>query len=537
MKISDVKLPLYVLILVIGIFLGFEFKELVLKRQVDTNVSKLEQVLQLTNQYYVDTLNENELTEAAIHGLLEKLDPHSVYISKEEQVSEAEQLEGGFEGIGIEFQIIDDTINVVSPIVGGPSEAIGVLTGDRIIKINGKSCVGFSNSDVLKKLKGEKGTKVTITILRPSDSKTLDFEITRDKIPLYSIDSAVMYDDSIGYVSITRFSETTGDELIEALQKLKGEGMKYIVLDLRNNPGGLLDQASMVSDVFLNDNKLIVSTKGRLKEFNEEFHAEKKYAFERMPMVVLVNRGSASASEIVSGAIQDWDRGLIVGETTFGKGLVQRAVMLNDSSAFRITIAKYLTPAGREIQRKYKDNGNYYNEVMERVETETDNTSLTESKDSSRITVKTKGGRYIYNGGGITPDYIIPSSEISESAAELRRQNLFYQFVREYLDRKRESLKKLFGDDLRKFKREFVIDENLFAQFKSYAGKKIKSFSMSDLDKDKVYIKTMLKAYIARDLWKNEGWYYIMLDIDNQFAKAASLLPKSKSMFSKFYSK
>lgn len=317
--------PLTIIItLIVGVVIGANLNSLLSTDDVYIQIMKLNDVLNLTRKNYVDKVDTQTLVEAAIEGMLGVLDPHSVYIPAKAMERVNEDIRGSFEGIGIEFTIINDTINVVSPIAGGPSEQLGIMAGDKIIKIDDEPAIGLKNEDVIKKLRGPKGTKVKVTILRPGVKELLDFVITRDKISIYSVDVAVMVSKDVGYISVNRFSETTDREFKEAVQKLKSQGMKKLILDLRNNPGGLLSEAVRLADEFLPKGKLIVYTKGRLPEYNEEFYATSEGVLEDVPVIVLVNQGSASGSEIVAGAIQDWDRGLVVGDTTFGKGLVQR---------------------------------------------------------------------------------------------------------------------------------------------------------------------------------------------------------------------
>ena len=404
------KLPFTIIALAVGIIIGIYVKEYFLRGGIRNDADKVEKILNLTQNYYVDEVDVNKLVESAINGMLDELDPHSTYLTVEDQQIVGEEFRGNFEGIGIEFQIINDTIVVVSPIAGGPSESLGILAGDRIIKINGKSSIGITNADVQKKLRGPKDTYVDITIYRPSANTNLDFRIIRDEIPLNSVDVSFMVNDTAGYISVSKFSETTTGEILTHLDALLKKGMLYLILDLRNNPGGLLSQAHQVSDIFIDDEKLIVYTKSRINAFNEELFAEKKYDFEMTPLTILVNRGSASASEIVAGAVQDWDRGLIVGETTFGKGLVQRPFILDDNSAVRITIARYYTPSGRIIQREYKDKHQYYSEVIDRQDNEGANFDHSVEDDSLKSEFKTRGGRAVFSNGGITPDYIIQNA-------------------------------------------------------------------------------------------------------------------------------
>ena len=304
-------------ILILGIVLGTQIEKVFWGNGSANNIIKLNDVLTYTEKYYVEEVDTPKLVDAAINGMLTKLDPHSVYIPASQVQKIEESIRGDYEGIGIEFQIVNDTIIVVSPISGGPSEILGIQSGDRIFKINGINAVGLTNDEITNRLRGDVGTKVNITIYRPETGKNILYEIIRDKIPLYSVDAHFMYNDITGYINISRFSETTYDELKDALIDLKKKGMKQLVLDLRGNPGGILNQAVKVSDLFISGSKKIVYTKGRKGEFEEDFHASEASEFEKIPLIILVNSGSASASEIVAGAIQDWDRGLIVGETTF----------------------------------------------------------------------------------------------------------------------------------------------------------------------------------------------------------------------------
>ncbi|HEX9006645.1 MAG TPA: S41 family peptidase, partial [Bacteroidota bacterium] len=378
----------------------------------DTNIyeqlNKYKDVLSLTEKYYVEDVDTQKLTESAITGLLNQLDPHSVYIPASQMQRVTEEFQGSFEGIGIEFQVLNDTLLVVAPIVGGPSEALGIQAGDKIVRINDSSAIGITQEGVQKKLRGPKGSRVRVAIARPGIAKLLEFDITRDKIPIYTVDASFMIDGQTGYISVTRFAATTHDEFFAAMQKMKDAGMKRVVLDLRQNAGGYLEQAFKMVDELMPRGRKIVYTKGRRPEFNEEYVSSGAGRFTDLGLIILVNNGSASASEIVAGAVQDWDRGLIVGETTFGKGLVQRQFELKDGSAFRLTTARYYTPSGRLIQRPYdSDKLKYAREAFERTETEGENISHTEERDSTRPLFKTMGGRMVYGGGGITPDYIV----------------------------------------------------------------------------------------------------------------------------------
>ncbi|OGU73613.1 MAG: peptidase [Ignavibacteria bacterium RBG_16_34_14] len=530
---KNLKIPVLVVVLTIGIILGFQIDKVFSDDNLRNSIIKFNDVLTFTEKYYVEEVDTQVLVEAAINGMLNKLDPHSVYIPASQLQSVEENFRGDFEGIGIEFQVVNDTLTVVSPITGGPSEALGIQSGDRIIKIDGKDALGLTSEEVRNKLRGKKGTKVNVTILRHGVDDPIEYEIIRDKIPIYSVDTHFMLDDKTGYVSVSRFAETTYDELVSALNDLNKQGMKQLVFDLRGNPGGYLNQAFQIADLFLDGEKKIVYTRGRRSEFNEDYNASQSSQFEKIPLIILVNQGSASASEIVSGAVQDWDRGLIVGETTFGKGLVQRQFNLPDNSALRLTISEYYTPSGRLIQRDYKDKKNkdeYYSEVYDREETEGENIKHNVENDSTKPVFKTDGGRIVYGGGGITPDYIVKSDNITEYTSNLLRNNVFYLFTLSYLDKNSSEIKSQYGDNLEKFRNGFIVDDNTIKDFISYADTKNVKFVSADFEKDKDYIQARLKAQIARNFWKNEGWFSVLLSSDSQVSKAVTLFNEAKDL-------
>jgi carboxyl-terminal processing protease len=484
------KYPFLFVILTLGIVLGIQIEKVFSGDNLREGIRKFNDVLTYTEKFYIEEVDTPMLVEEAVKGMFNQLDPHSVYIPAKQFENIEESFRGDFEGIGIEFQVVNDTLTVVSPITGGPSEALGIMSGDRIIKIEGEDCIGITNEEVRNKLRGEAGTKVTVSIIRTGVDESIEYVITRDKIPIYSVDSHFMYDDKIGYVSVSRFSETTYDELKEALNDLNNSGMEQLVLDLRGNPGGYLNQAVKISDLFIDGDKRIVYTRGRKEEFDEDYFASRSSEFEKVPLIILINKGSASASEIVSGAVQDWDRGLIAGETSFGKGLVQRQFPLFDNSAVRLTISKYYTPTGRSIQRNYENKEDYYSEL----------------------------------------DYIIPSEKLSDYTRDLLRNNIFYQFILKYIEKNGESLSSRYGDDLQKFRRDFSFTTDEQKQFIDFAKDKDVSFMEEDFAESKDYIFTRLKAQLARNYWKNEGWYTILLDIDTQFLKSVTLFDEAKDL-------
>lgn len=516
-----------IFILVIGLLVGYQIGQW-LGLSSDPLKDKVNQVIELTERYYIEPINPDTLSESAIEGILSKLDPHSIYISREMQKTFEEQFEGNFEGIGIEFQIIDDTITVVSPITGTPSDRLGLMPGDRIIEIEDTTAIGLTNTQVIKKLRGKRGSIARIKIYRPSERNTIDYEIERDVIPINSVEISLIVQDSVGYISLTRFAEKTSDELLAELKSLDSEGMKYLILDLRNNPGGLFDQSVKVADYFIADDKLIVFTKGRIEEFNNESRANKKYPYENIPLIVLINRGSASASEIVAGAIQDWDRGLIVGETSFGKGLVQRPFILSDDSAIRLTISEYFTPSGRAIQRDYKRGNKYYEEIILRVEENEDNYDHHSEADSLKDVFITAKGRKVYSGGGITPDYRITSGILTKFTASIRSKNLFYQFIRNQIDTEKLIINQTSKNNFDEFNRIDYINNHKLNEFKTFLMSKNIVINNNEFQQDQEYITVLLKAYLAKEYFNNVGWYSTMLLQDEQFKKALSLLQDAK---------
>jgi carboxyl-terminal processing protease len=522
-------IPIGLFFTVVGIIVGLRINDVASQETLREQLVKLDDVLSLTKKYYVEDVDTQKLIEAAINGVLGTLDPHSVYIPASAMPRVQEEFRGSFEGIGIEFDVINDTLIVVAPIVGGPSEALGILAGDKIVRIDGESCVGITREQVPKKLRGPKGTHVKVSVSRSGVKGFLEFDITRDTIPLYSVIAASKVNDRIGYIKVTGFAQTTHDELVRALRKLKEEGMKGLILDLRNNPGGYLEQAVMVADEFLPAGKKIVYTKGRRPEYNEEYLSTQAGEFENLPLIVLIDGGSASASEIVSGAIQDWDRGLIVGLTSFGKGLVQKQFDLKDGSAFRLTTARYYTPSGRLIQRPYDNKGTYREEVFERDEKEGENIEhQAEGKDTTRPMFHTPSGRRVFGGGGITPDYIVKLDTVTSFVASLSRRNLFREYSIKYLDENGPRLRNDYGKDFEKFNSRFEITEKIIADFKAFVKAKGVDIKEQEFQRDLSYIKLALKATIARPLYNWDGYFQVLSPVDNQFQKALTLFPEAQ---------
>jgi len=509
------------LVLAAGIYLG---SKLTPSTKVSSD-NKINNILNYIEQEYVDTVNRKTLIDESIVKILEHLDPHSAYIPSEDFRAANEPLEGNFEGIGIEFHIQDDTIMVVSALSGGPSISLGILPGDRIVKVDKKlvAGIGITNEIVMKTLKGKGGSLVTVSIYRRGQSKLIDFKIVRGKIPINSLEFAYMISAETGYINLSRFSANTYDEFITALQQLKKEGLKSLILDLRGNPGGFLDAATAISDEFLGGKKLIVYTQGKSRP-KTNYYTSHEGLFEEGKLIILIDEGSASAAEIVSGAIQDWDRGTIVGRRSFGKGLVQEQSILPDGSAIRLTIARYYTPTGRSIQKPYNHGfGAYEEEVYERFKNgELLNKDSIHFSDS--ISYKTPAGRIVYGGGGIMPDVFIPidTANNSEYLNKLFASGSVNQFSYDYVDGHREELKRY--NSAKDFRERFKTDNNFINEFVVYAEKKGVTKNNAELQKSLPLLQTQLKAYIARLLWRNEGLYPIIHQNDATLQKALQLI-------------
>ena len=469
-------------VVIVTLAIGIGAGSLISGDAIFDQLNKYKDVLSITQQYYVDDVDVQKLNEAAINGLLTQLDPHSAYLPPRQTQQESEKFQGSYQGVGLEIINLSDTIVVAEPMGGGPAAKLGILSNDRIIKINDSTAVGLATTVASQKLRGPKGTHVGITVLRSGVKEPIDYEITRDNIALNSVDVALMTTDDVGYISVNRFSATTHAELQTALGNLRAQGMKRLVLDLRGNPGGYLNEAVQMADLFLDGGttdhpKRIVYTKARVSDLEETYLAKSGDAYEHVPLIILINNGSASASEIVAGAIQDWDRGLIVGETSFGKGLVQRQWDFSDGSSLRLTIARYYTPSGRLIQRSYsgKDKAQYTQEAFERKEVEGNNiehaNELAGTGDSTKPKFKTEGGRVVYGGGGITPDYITKPAELTEQTKNFLRRDIFFPFVNAYLGHEGQNLRSAFSN-LKSFKKSFKVSDELLKEFSSFVDKK-----------------------------------------------------------------
>lgn len=484
--------------------------------------------------------NMSKLTESSIREMLKTLDPHSVYIEPEDSDRIQEEFQGKFQGIGIQFNIIQDTITVITAISGGPSDQLGIMSGDRIISIDDSSAIGYNNEDVLRKLRGEKGTEVDVEILRPRTSKPINFTIVRDDIPLTTIDTEYMLDDRTGYVKINRFAATTHEEFLSSVDSLRKEGMDRIVLDLRNNPGGYLSQAIAISEEFFPRNTKLVSTDSKHSRFNQEVYSSRNGVLMDLPVIVLVNEGSASASEIVSGAIQDHDRGLVVGQRTFGKGLVQQQYELIDGSNIRVTISRYLTPSGRLIQKPFDgDNENYAFEFIHRSPDAAVDAKEFKDQVPDSLKYTTKAGRPVFGGGGIVPDIVVQQDTTSSPYLFnfMLVNRVDFNFVREFLDQKGEEFRDSWESDFQAYRENFEwsdADKQMFLNMMQNEGLEF----VEDIEEPEVEGDTLritrdkydelvwmnhgrMKAEMARQVWGNEYFYPIVNDYFNETLKEA----------------
>jgi carboxyl-terminal processing protease len=523
----QIRLPLILCIgLAAGVLIGANFNSKKGPGEINGDIHKLREVLGLIQNEYVDSAKTAELVDDAIQHMLTKLDPHSAYISSRDREEANEDLRGNFEGIGIEFNIFHDTLVVVTALSGGPSEAVGLRPGDQIVKVDGKiiAGVGLSNFDVTKYLKGPKGTEVKINVVRKNTKTPIEFTIIRDKIPQFSVDASYMVDSEIGYIKVSRFSQTTYDEFMKAMEKLKKQGMKKLVLDLQGNPGGYMNQAIDLADEFLPKGEKIVFTKGKDKRYNSEALSTEKGDFEQGDLIVLVNEGSASASEIVSGALQDNDRALIVGRRSFGKGLVQSPFDLEDGSELRLTISRYYTPSGRSIQKPYTDEEEYSKDIIKRYK-HGEFFTADSVKFSDSLKFLTLNGRTVYGGGGIMPDYFVPLDTILNSRYlnELYNSNSLAEFAFTYGNAHKDVLqKKGFSDYYKNFK---VTDELLNQLVATGERNKVRA-QRNDLAKNRKLFEIHVKAQIARRIWGNDEFYPIFNETNEALEQAVKLFDR-----------
>lgn len=527
-----VRLPLYIAItLCVGVFIGANMagSTSATTSNFMNSLNKFRQVLTHIENDYVDEVDSEELVESAISSMLEELDPHTSYIPAKELELIQSRLEGNYEGIGVEFNIFKDTIHVVSPLSGGPSEKLGIRAGDKIIKVEGKNVagIGMTNQKVVEMLRGPGGSEVTISIKREGEDELIDFTIERDVIPQYSVDVSYMVDDQIGYIKIARFANSTYLEFKEALLSLKDQGMKKLVIDLTGNPGGYLNRAVQIADEVLSGRQMIVYTDGKEKRYAEEHYSGERGDFEEGSLVIMMDEGSASASEIVAGAVQDHDRGLIVGRRSFGKGLVQLPIDLNDGSELRLTISRYYTPSGRSIQKMY-ESGNldeYYMEAYNRYENgEVYSSDSIKFNDS--LVYKTDKGRIVYGGGGITPDYFVPldTAQNTRYLNRLFNTNSIQEYTVKYAQENSEKLSKMGFET---FRRSFDVTDVMLKNLVAVAADNGLKFNEKEFNQSKKLLKQLTKAYIARGIWDNDGFYPIFNEQDEIFQQAIKLMDEA----------
>lgn len=519
-----------ILILLSIIYLCLSINNINAQSNAQLNAQKIGTTLYLIENFYTDTVDLEKVTEQAIIAALKELDPHSAYLSKKDVEKANEPLVGSFEGIGVTFQLIRDTITVIGPTPGGPSEKVGIMAGDQFIKIDGEDAFGkkVDNEYVQKHLRGKKGTKVTVSVKRGNDKELMDFEIVRDKIPLNSINASFIMEKNVGYIKLDRFAQESTKEFQKALEKLKGQGMKSLILDLRSNTGGYLNTAIDMVDQFLKEGQLIVYTEG-LHSPRQEWRSTNAGMYTEGKLVVLIDEGSASASEILSGAIQDHDRGVVIGRRSFGKGLVQRPFNLPDGSVIRLTTARYHTPTGRCIQRPYEGGTEeYYKEMTKRLEHgEYFHADSIHFPDSLRY--KTDKGRIVYGGGGIMPDIFMPvdTSYNSKLYTNLVRKGVFNKYTVDYAMQHRDQLHATYPE-FSQFNQRFEVDTVMMKDFKALAAKEKVEWNEEQYQRSEKYIKLQIKALIARNVWEMQQYYEVTLPEDPTIRKALNVIGNDK---------
>ncbi|NLI99912.1 MAG: S41 family peptidase [Bacteroidales bacterium] len=493
---------------------------------------KLERTLQLINSLYVDDADTKKLTEAAIRAMLEELDPHSSYLNEEEVKAMNEPLQGNFDGIGISFNMLTDTLYVMEVIAGGPSQKVGLMPGDKIIKVNDTVIAGveMNNQDVVKMLRGPKGTTVNVSVLRRGVPELIEFRIVRDRIPITSIDASYMVADDIGYIRLSRFGVTSGEEFKKAENELKAQGMKHLLLDLTDNGGGILQVANEIADEFLGDGKLIVYTEGK-NQPRFTMNATGGDALQDGRLVILVNGASASASEILAGAVQDWDRGVVVGRRTFGKGLVQRQLPLPDGTMIRLTVARYYTPTGRSIQRPYEEgNLDAYNmDFMNRIQHgelfAADSIHFADSLQYTTLVNK----RTVYGGGGIMPDYFVPVDTTSGTMlhANLNARGVINRAAIAEVDNRRAELLEKFSN-VDSFSAGYQVSDEIENRIQTLAKEEDIEWNQEEYARSRSLISLQLKALIARDLYNSSAFYRIINEENDIFQEGLEIISDSR---------
>ncbi len=504
--------------------------------QIYSRLQVLEDIMEIIERHYVDDVDVDELFDNATRGVLENLDPHSRYYSAEEYTALQEQYRGDYAGIGVSFEMFDGILTVLDPLEGGPSRALGIRPGDEIIEVEGQSAIGWTVEEVYENVRGPAGTRVNITVMRPSVDELLQYTITRGNVPIAAVSIVAMLDDEVGYIRLDTFSQKTADQVEKALQDLEARGMKRLVLDLRGNGGGLMSQALQLTDKFLEGGKVIVETRGRTAVANASEQTTDRYTHPELPMIVLVNRGSASASEIVSGALQDWDRALIVGETTFGKALVQNQFRFRDGSALFLTIARYYTPSGRLIQREYVGDDYLGPELVDDVLSE-DDPEWTGDQADDRPVYTTAGGRTVYGGGGIRPDIEIEPTRVSGIAALMYRRplRLFFRYGVRYAGGHAAEIPADFDD----FNDNFVVTDEMVDDFVAFVRSDgirerldENNVPLTDevMDAAREDIRIYIKSDVAAAVWGGDTGREVLLRYDDQVMRTIGLLPQAANL-------
>ena len=536
-----VKMPIWLALAVVcGILLGANFfGGQTRMNDVSKSYTKYREILSLIESSYVDSVNTDSLVDFSIKKMLEKLDPHTAYFSTEEAGSARSQLESGFDGIGIEFNVFSDTVYVMNAIVGGPSNAVGIKSGDRLLKADGFALTGpkVTNSFIFSKLRGVRGSEVKLEVLRNGEKGIKKFTVTRDRIPSYSVSAGYMIDAQTGYIKVDRFTESTFEEFRNVLTNLKNQGLKRLMLDLRNNPGGYKDRAEKMVDELLAGEKMIVYTDGKGTKYDTQTYTRRDGIFEKGAVMVLMDENSASAAEIVAGALQDNDRALIVGRRSFGKGLVQMPINLQDGSELRLTISRYYTPSGRSIQKPYtmgqeEDYEKDYDKRMKSGEF----FSSDSIKFNEKLKFKTFGGRTVYGGGGITPDVFVArdTTYFTKYLSDLWGKNIIREFALNYTNDNIKSLEKLTFKDFNKF---FAVNDAMMIDVQKLAKQANVKMRVKDYERSMPYIKAQIKAYVARNVWQRKGtdglnneYAQVMAQYDDTFQKAFAQFDKAEKM-------
>jgi len=530
---TQIRLPLLIsAALIIGLMIGKNFAQPKVSKEFLSSYQKLQQLMEYIENDYVDSVNTEELIEESIENILDKLDPHTVYIPPKDAKLAQSQLRATYDGIGVEFNVLRDTLYVVTPLAGGPSEKAGIIAGDKIISVDGENIagIGIDNRQIFDMLRGPSGTEVTVGVIRKGQPKTLDFELKRGSIPQYSVDASYMVDDEIGYIKVNKFAESTFTEFKKSLLDLKSKGMSKLILDLQNNSGGYMSAAINICNEFLGKDQLIVSQKGQSAKYDSKALADKNGVFQKGAVMVLVNEGSASASEIVAGALQDNDRALIVGRRSFGKGLVQLPFDLKDGSELRMTIARYYTPSGRSIQKPYGDeedySGDYYARYTSGELFVEDSVQFDES-----LAYETTGGRKVYGGGGIMPDYFVPLDTTNASiyVNRLFSSNAIREFTLDYRD-SNDALKKL---EAKEFVQDFKVSEQMINEVIAIGEKKGLKKNDKALARSKDLLKFLIKSQLARDLFDDDAFFKVYNQTNEVYLKAIEIFQNPASLQNK----